>query len=68
MTSIERCLLIIQIRKRNRKYAQFWAYFYLKDIKMEKCFFFYKKYALIELQKQKGWETYARNKKFNKNL
>ena len=28
-------------------------------------FFFYKKYALIELQKQKGWETYARNKKFN---
>ena len=42
--------------------------FYLKGIKMEKCFFFYKKYALIELQKQKGWETYARNKKFNKNL
>ena len=31
-------------------------------------FFFYKKYALMKLQKQKGWETYARNKKFNKNL
>ena len=68
MTSIERCLLIILIRKRNRLYAQNWAYFLFKGHKNRNMFFFYKKYVLIELQKQKGWETYARNKKFNQNL
>ena len=31
-----------------------WAYFLFKGHKNGKMFFFYKKYALIELQKQKG--------------